>query len=168
VSTPLPGAAPSPKIAAANRRTDIPTAVSWLRTSDAPENDAGTGDAGFDPESGSDPRMAAAAAREAVLAAARVPVAGAGHPLLGRAALTGEAESEAGMGLRDWEVLTGGFSEEEKRQFILTNYRRRRCLAATRILWERASMKKMGASEDISSPLARLFGQCTTMGGHPA
>lgn len=90
-----------PKVSASSRRIDIPGPVMWLRDDDGPESDQ------------SKPRVDTGP-----------PPSGASHPLLGTLALSNRGR--AGDDSRFFDRLTAGNSEEDKRQFLITNERHRR------------------------------------------
>jgi hypothetical protein len=92
-----------PKVSVKNRRSDIPAPVQWLQYDENPEvkdNEVKMEDDG-------------------------PPPAGGAHEYLGIKALNGN-QGKAGRGSRFYHRLTAGFSEEEKRQFLITGERRRR------------------------------------------
>mmetsp|Transcript_45318 Transcript_45318/g.58073 ORF Transcript_45318/g.58073 Transcript_45318/m.58073 type:complete len:233 (+) Transcript_45318:427-1125(+) len=92
-----------PKVTPENRRSDIPAAVQWLRYDENP-----------------------AVSKEDVEVVDESPApAGGSHPYLGNLALNNN-QGKAGRRSRFYHKLTAGFSEEEKRQFLLTNERHRR------------------------------------------
>mmetsp|Transcript_74801 Transcript_74801/g.150456 ORF Transcript_74801/g.150456 Transcript_74801/m.150456 type:complete len:314 (-) Transcript_74801:280-1221(-) len=96
-----------PKVVHVNRRLDIPSAVDWLRHDDAPS----TAMDGL--------------SRERRLQMGDDPAGGA-NPLLGTLALNGNQGKAARISSQYYGSLTAGFSEEEKRLFLISGERRRR------------------------------------------
>jgi hypothetical protein len=96
-----------PKIVEQNRRADIPAALGWLLHDDAPHS-----------------------AMSDLARARRVQMgdrpAGGANPMLGTLALNGYQGKAARISSKFYSTLTNGFSEEEKRQFLITGERRRR------------------------------------------
>lgn len=96
-----------PTIVPENRRSDIPPSMYWLKNS-MPEKEVGKEKIHYHP-GGTD--------------AAADPPAGGAHPALGSLAAGGRRPR---VGSQHWRYLTASYSEEEKRQMLLTNERRRR------------------------------------------
>jgi len=101
-----------PQVSVASRRTDIPNAVAWLKsTIDAEHRDA----------------LAEAEANAAK--AKEVTPAGAAHPHLGTLSLNGHQYTAARKSSQYYGMMTRGFSEEQKRQYLVSGERGRRFAA---------------------------------------